>query len=503
MLCLFRTSAWGAENVPSAMDIRLESVEETLQTQLRWRGELEAQLNGYQRPGSGGQPIQEAVTKLHLKPDVQVNPVTQIHSDLLFRADAWNSTRNTVRADEVYLKVNLNPELQWHAGKILYHWGNAPVLSPTDVLNPYDYYDLTQPDKLGVLATDLLWTPSSSFSMQFGVIPVFQSSRIVDETSRWINYSELVNDLVLPRLSLPANYPSGYQVPAVFNTDTVDVNLDLAAGPDPTFNKEASMLPQLFMRTSYKTISLDGSFLYAIRYNPLPSDLLISTTSTMYDFSCGKPRVSFEVLPFYELEHVVGLNFDVPIGINIFYLDSTLTVPFRQNSFHDSAEILGSLSQLGYDVMITQEDIENSSKRSAYFNSAFGFRTHWAKLNTFLQYSRVVYVGPTRPGSLLNKIIPQVAPGLQDFTPNAIRELTSGTLSTGLGWELNKIIQIKTGGLYNLLSPSYLIELGAETKVAEGVHVVSKFDYINGRAGGLFRRYIGNSKLTLGLNVVF
>ena len=70
-------------------------------------------------------------------------------------------------------------------GKQFFAWGTADAFNPIDLINPYDYLDVIDNEKLGVYAAAARWTMGAT-SLTFAVIPVFTPSRTPLPTSRWV-----------------------------------------------------------------------------------------------------------------------------------------------------------------------------------------------------------------------------------------------------------------------------------------------------------------------------
>jgi hypothetical protein len=87
-------------------------------------------------------------------------------------------------------------------GKQIFAWGTADAHNPTDNINPYDYLDVLDVDKMAVysVAARLQAGPTSLVA---AVVPVFTPSRLPDATSRWApppppGVLAIVNDREVP-----------------------------------------------------------------------------------------------------------------------------------------------------------------------------------------------------------------------------------------------------------------------------------------------------------------
>lgn len=82
------------------------------------------------------------------------------------------------------------------AGKLIYAWGTADGYNPTDNLNPRDYTDLLDNEKIGVFSAMGNYY-LRDFDLQFVFVPVFTPSRVFPTDSRWA--------FVPPGFPLPIN----------------------------------------------------------------------------------------------------------------------------------------------------------------------------------------------------------------------------------------------------------------------------------------------------------
>jgi hypothetical protein len=87
-------------------------------------------------------------------------------------------------------------------GKQIYAWGTADAFNPTDNLNPYDYLDVLDNEKMGVWSASARLTIAQS-SLVFVVVPYFTPSRVPLPRSRWTptapaGFVAVVDDRELP-----------------------------------------------------------------------------------------------------------------------------------------------------------------------------------------------------------------------------------------------------------------------------------------------------------------
>ena len=85
---------------------------------------------------------------------------------------------------EAYVEWSPGP---WEVrlGEQIFAWGTADGFNPTDNLNPRDYLDLLDNEKIPVLALSATYHFSEATSLQFVLIPLFTPSRFDGQDSRW------------------------------------------------------------------------------------------------------------------------------------------------------------------------------------------------------------------------------------------------------------------------------------------------------------------------------
>jgi hypothetical protein len=98
--------------------------------------------------------------------------------------------------------------LEVTVGKQIYAWGTADAFNPTDNINPYDYLDVLDNEKMGVWSASARLTIAQS-SLVFVVVPYFTPSRVPLPRSRWTpqapaGFAAVVDDPVQPDQDLGA-----------------------------------------------------------------------------------------------------------------------------------------------------------------------------------------------------------------------------------------------------------------------------------------------------------
>jgi hypothetical protein len=457
-------------------------VAEALETRdLKLDGEIDTWFSFFRSEGPSGQNDRESVVSAHFRPKVALAEGASANFDFLVRADAGNSTRDVIRPDEAYVSLELDESWKLRAGKIIYSWGSAFLYNPTDFINPMDFYDFTHVDKLGVIAMDATWTASPRLNLRFGVLPVFQPSLVADSTSRWTDFTQLLQTAVLPRLNLPVGIPTGSQL-----------SFNLA-------NPPTTVAPQAFVRAELNEPGFDLSLLYAYHVNPVPSDLLF-TSNASFDVITNRPVISVQGIPYYSQEHLFGADFSVPIAGGVAFVDATLGVSSGQSSGVDPDLLLSELSNLGI-TGLSRDQVANPPESPTLIVAA-GARRDWRRWHGELEYTRVGYLGPDRPGALFSALGSQLGAS-SPISPSTVYDFVSGALLGGATWEATPKTTLRAGGLYNLSSEGFLAYLAAAYTFAGAVRASASYTYLDGTSGSLFSYYSGNTKLELALNAVF
>ncbi|MGZ3710083.1 MAG: hypothetical protein ACXVBC_14270, partial [Bdellovibrionota bacterium] len=435
-----------ATQVPSEIKERIDTVEETMQHRLDWSGEIDANFNYYNAKGTGGEPQQEAFVYSRLKPKFTFMEGASATSDILFRADAGNPARDTVRIEEAYGTVPIGSHVKIRAGKMIYTWGSALSYNPTDFLNPYDFYDFMHVDKLGVLAADVTITANEKFSVQVGVLPLFQPSIIADSTSRWIDFTSVIKTALIPHLALPAGTPSNF-------------------GLNFQIGNNIPQTPQAFVRFAFRPVWFDFSLMYSFRYDPIPTDMLFSSTVT-FDVVNNTPQITVQGNPFYSLEHVIGASLSVPFLTMVGFADCTLSIPVSQQSAVSPTQEASDLNNLGI-TSVSASDIAGL-RRFPVFSFAAGLRKDWSKVHLALEYAQTIYTGPVRAGSLFTVLVGSLGGSVGGLSPTSVYDFFSGAIMPGFSWDITSKVTFRTGGIYNWVSHGYLANAGFEFKPIEG-----------------------------------
>jgi hypothetical protein len=102
---------------------------------------------------------------------------------LHFQIPETSQRRSYLGVREATFSARRGP-LEVTLGKQIYAWGTADAFNPTDNLNPYDYLDILDNEKLGVWSASARLSLGRS-SLVFAVVPFFTPSRLPLPRSRW------------------------------------------------------------------------------------------------------------------------------------------------------------------------------------------------------------------------------------------------------------------------------------------------------------------------------
>jgi hypothetical protein len=100
-----------------------------------------------------------------------------------FQVQEKNERRSVLNVKEAVLRLR-GGRLEATFGKQVFAWGTADAYNPTDNINPYDYLDVIDNEKMAVYSAAARLTAGPA-SLVFVVVPVFVPSRIPLPRSRW------------------------------------------------------------------------------------------------------------------------------------------------------------------------------------------------------------------------------------------------------------------------------------------------------------------------------
>jgi len=127
--------------------------------------------------------------KYKLKPvDIVLTPVVRA-DDRHFTAGVIDSLKETderryyVNFREAYVKAP-GERSDFYLGKRVYSWGKAEGYNPTDNINPYDYLDFPDREKIGVFSASLEHSLGNS-NIDIVWVPFFTPGRLPERDNRW------------------------------------------------------------------------------------------------------------------------------------------------------------------------------------------------------------------------------------------------------------------------------------------------------------------------------
>ena len=108
-------------------------------------------------------------------------------------------------------------EFEVTLGKQIYTWGTGDAFKPTDNINPYDYLDVLDNQKMGVYSAAARWSDGTT-SVTAVVVPVFTPSRLPFAGDRWTSVPPSPLVAVVDQRVLPADQPANAQFAARIRT---------------------------------------------------------------------------------------------------------------------------------------------------------------------------------------------------------------------------------------------------------------------------------------------
>lgn len=111
-----------------------------------------------------------------------------------------NIKRNIINLKEWYVRFK-QEHFMASLGKHIFSWGTADGINPTDNLNPRDFTDFIENEKIGVPSLDLNYS-NGNYRIESVAIPVFTPARLPLFDKRWSpipqNFPLMINDRNLP-----------------------------------------------------------------------------------------------------------------------------------------------------------------------------------------------------------------------------------------------------------------------------------------------------------------
>lgn len=150
---------------------------------------------------------------VHLELESNASRKYKFFGGVEIRNDLSDVERDRVFVDEAYIDI-YTKNIDFRLGKQIITWGEADAINPTNNLNPIDYSDLLDVDdeRIGVFSAQAKYYVGD-FTFEGVFIPVYQSSILPRENSRWFRDFPTTLDV------------NGNAIPATFNL------LDIAKPP--------------------------------------------------------------------------------------------------------------------------------------------------------------------------------------------------------------------------------------------------------------------------------
>ncbi|HVY61034.1 MAG TPA: DUF1302 family protein, partial [Planctomycetota bacterium] len=173
-------------------------------------------------------------------------------------------------------------------GKQIFAWGTGDILNPTDVVNPVDYSDLIDSEKIGVPAADAALYIGESSRVRLVLVPTYTPSRLPPEGHRF-------SPLPPGGVFFPAPTPSGVIGPV----PVADRDFPARTPEDAQIALRGSTTVQVLDR------GFDLSATYWYGWNRLP----VLTIDPRAD-----PFVPVELTPRYDRIHMIGADVSTTVS---------------------------------------------------------------------------------------------------------------------------------------------------------------------------------------------
>lgn len=285
--------------------------------------------------------------------DARLDEHVQLYGQMKLRTDLPQSTvRTRVIPQEAYLNVNL-PHFNFRGGYQIFSWGVADIYNPTDTLNPWDYSDVFDFEKEGILATKFTFS-RGNFVLEGIFMPIPDESELPYEDSRFVlPFLVTVGNPLFPIFGVP---PANYDV-----TENI---------LDPPISIKSFQYGARILATVGR---FDLGLSYFNGYEKVPQLEIIA----------GLPNPQTGQIPVtinrvYLREHLIGFNIATGIkGLNL-KSESALVIPYK--SIHDvgAADNLHFIYVLGGDYIFR----ELFGKHDFSINIEFVHRINTEKLRT-------------------------------------------------------------------------------------------------------------------------
>ncbi len=109
------------------------------------------------------------------------------------------------------------------AGQIIFAWGSADLSNPTDVVNPIDFTDILDSEKIGVPALELAWSPGP-IVLEAIVVPWFAPTRQARQAKRF-SFIPIDFPITIIGADEPANVAQNVQFGGRITTTVAGIDL--------------------------------------------------------------------------------------------------------------------------------------------------------------------------------------------------------------------------------------------------------------------------------------
>lgn len=295
---------------------------------------------------------------VHLELESNVSKKYKFFGGVEIRNDLSDDERNRVFVDEAFVDI-YTKNIDFRIGKQIITWGEADAINPTNNINPIDYSDLLDIDdeRIGVFAIQAKYYVND-FTFEGVVIPVYQSSLLPRQNSRWFrDFPEAVN----------------------LGTGLIPAQFDLLATQEPMSGLRQT---QFALKMAVTLGGWDTSVSYYNGFDDLPS---FSQT-----FSPTLEGVTVSVLPeIYRLQ-VFGADFSTTLdtvglrGEAAYFLteDSGGNNPIIDDSFiqyvfgidHVFSDIIGEnnlfvITQWVHQILLSGDEVSNLNLNNVFQES--------------------------------------------------------------------------------------------------------------------------------------
>lgn len=168
-----------------SLDQRVASLEERVERASPWKWESELSIRNYsyfERPAAD-QINTRSILGLNLGFEAKPQNWIAVKSHVKLRNDLNDESYYHFRFGETYAHL-MGEDLNVKFGNQIFSWGSASLINPTDNLNPVDYSDFIDVEKIAVLAAYLDYHVKM-LRFEYAVIPSLQQSVFPSPASRW------------------------------------------------------------------------------------------------------------------------------------------------------------------------------------------------------------------------------------------------------------------------------------------------------------------------------